>query len=284
MNSLNYAVIDRYYADNTVEMTDSATYTIGAAGAMKSFSIAPTDQSFDLAWTRTAYEALMPAMGPNLADDYNGLFITAQPGGLGHGVLYSNADLLIFQPNPDGTDIDAGTVQWGNPFPSSWGAGAELEYDFYNDYNDGTNDYYPVASVLENVDASTLASMSPFVPVLGPVQNILVDGNDAMTAQNVGATPTISWQAPAIGTATNYEVTVFELDAANQPYPTPVVNIITKHTAAMLQPGVLTTGKLYYVRVTAENRGSVDVDVTPYAHGVPEYLTDALSNVLTASF
>jgi hypothetical protein len=275
-----YQVLDRYFAATGVMLTDNTRADISGVG----FANVTQNQSLALKWNRSAYETYVASMGPGLADDFDSFFIVAQPGGTGNGILYPNADVLIYIPNADTTDLDAGTIMWGNPFPTSWGLIANIERDYVTSYTDGTNTWSVFASMIQDYDASTLAAKSPFVPTLGPATSVKLDGADASTAQNItSATPTISWSAPTLGTATDYTVTVFLLDPATTPDATPVAFFSTKGTSVQVPTGVLTTGSLYFVRVTAFNR-VVDTNTTPFLDGTPEMSTDYLTAMLTASF
>jgi hypothetical protein len=275
-----YKVLDRYYASTGVSVTDG-----NATSISDSFSTVNQNKSFDLKWNRSAYETIMPSMGPSLADAGDWFNIYAQPGGLRNGVLFSNADVLIYHPVAAGTDVDVGTVAWGNPYPSSWGVIASVERDYLTTYSDGgTNSWDAYASVVQNYDAANLGAISPFVPTLGPVSAVMLDSTDASAPQNItSATPTISWTAPTLGRPTDYVVAVYLLDPANTA-PAMMAYLSTKGTSIQIPAGVLTTGSLYYVRVTAYNRAGVDTDQTPYQDGTPELSTDYLTNLLTATF
>jgi hypothetical protein len=269
-----YESLVRYLAIHGIDISDGVATTVGGA-----FATVTQDRSFALVWNRSQYEALSQTMGPALQDVGDYFYVTAHPGGPTNGRLFPSADVLFFAPAPGGTDISAGSVTWGNPFPASWGVIAHIERDFQATYADTTGHVWTAfASIVQEYEASKLASLSPFAPTLGPISGLEVDGSDASLAQKISATPVVTWTAPA--GATDYRVEIDLLDPNSAPNSTPVALITTSATSARVPAGVLSSGSLYFVRVTAFVHAN-DASVTPFLDNLPEMSTDYVSAMLT---
>lgn len=100
----------------------------------------------------------------------------------------------------------------------------------------------------------------PILPTLSLPQNIKVAGQatpyDQITT-GVGTTPTISWDPPAMGTPTNYRVSVIDLkdmtgtDGTTSLRRT-VATMYTTGTQVTIPEGIMQAGANYYLQVTAD--------------------------------
>jgi hypothetical protein len=119
-------------------------------------------------------------------------------------------------------------------------------------------------------------------PDLSPVQSVQMNGVSAtgqLTA--VGATPTISWTAPATGSATSYAVDVFWLHAtAGASTGTRVATWITSGTSVVLPPGLLVPGNTYYARIIARNIAGESSGTAPFRR----INTGSYAGTLTGTF
>src|SRR5262249_18328743 len=110
---------------------------------------------------------------------------------------------------PDLTDFD-GTLAAGNPYPPDW---LYARYALSFALSCPLPDRGTPGNAETDIGIVTAApGDDPVVPVVGPVADLHVGGQDLDTARTgVGTTPTISWTAPALGTPTSYEIHVFEV-------------------------------------------------------------------------
>jgi len=107
--------------------------------------------------------------------------------------------------------------------------------------------------IFTEVDVSNPVGVLDIEPRLGAPRTVQIAGLDVLQPQSgVGVTPTISWQAPTLGTPNLYIVDVFHLT------PTPnrrnfvnVARIATTATSFTLPAGVLTSGEPYVISVQA---------------------------------
>ena len=93
----------------------------------------------------------------------------------------------------------------------------------------------------------------PIVPLLGPIQSLLLNGGAATAPRiTVGLNPTLAWTAPAIGVPTSYAVELYRLAASGTvSTATRVATLVTTGTSLQVPPGVLATGSTYMAMVTA---------------------------------
>ena len=116
-------------------------------------------------------------------------------------------------------------------------------------------------------------------PSLGPVLSPTIAGRDWFQSQaGVGVTPRLSWQPPALGIATQYEVDLYELrlngTATAQAF---VAALFVADPAVTIPPGLLEAGKYYVIRITATNAGNL---AAPYRQRFPDTYAQVLSGVI----
>ncbi|HYL93410.1 MAG TPA: hypothetical protein VEW69_09665 [Alphaproteobacteria bacterium] len=234
----------------------------------------------------SAFAQLESAMNPAAIPDSTYFYVDVQPGGLAKGWVGTTPDLVIFDGtgNPIRTDTDMGDIAFGNPYPAEWSKFFDyIQYVRVNYTAPGaTNSVSDVASI-EVQSASLPTSSAAVVPVIGPVQNPKVNNSNFFNAvSSAGATPVISWNAPALGTATGYIVEVFHLynndvDSVSE-Y---VGKVYTKTTSIQLPTGYLTVGNSYYFRISAIAEPGVDYEAAPLRHAFPRSVAQSLSGVVT---
>lgn len=121
-------------------------------------------------------------------------------------------------------------------------------------------------------------------PVIGPVRTVAIAGMDLGTAQSrtgVGVTPKVTWDAPAIGTATGYNVEITAVTAMGTATQLkPVANFVTKSTSLQIPDRIITAGASYILVITAYADAGTDFTSTPYSLGLP----DAAATFVTAQF
>jgi hypothetical protein len=123
----------------------------------------------------------------------------------------------------------------------------------------------------------------PLAVTLSPVQNVMVNGTNAWgNVQGVGTTPTVSWDAPATGTANAYLVTVGMYDLTQPPPVAPnlIAFVATSSRTVTLPPGLLTPGGFYVFIITATANAGIDVDHAPLASAYPTTQSQAITGVI----
>ncbi len=244
-------------------------------------------------WTRTACDAYRP-FGAR-TDTFNyGVYIDAQPGGVGRGQLGGTPDLLVIALAGQitggvtaiaVTDLEVGNVTLGNPFPATWDVFAIPACSFTGTYTlPGAFPSTPLhANVAGNKPLSSLTGGALDID-LGPVTGLTVDGQDA-TADVDGAalTPVVQWTPPSLGTATSYTVKVkaMSLDANNHTVLQDVASIRTTAPTLVMPPGILVAGTSYALLLTAYYTGDVDREKYPDTPAMPNAIADLWSGIIT---
>jgi hypothetical protein len=108
-----------------------------------------------------------------------------------------------------------------------------------------------------------------------------IGGQDLFVSHTgVGLTPTISWDAPSIGTPTSYFVAVFRVDANGADTKTTVVaDLVTTGTQIQIPPNVLTDGSTFVLTISAVANAKA-TSKTPLESEIP----DASAIAVTATF
>jgi hypothetical protein len=245
-------------------------------------------------WMRSAFAAQAAAMKPEGCGDQLALetyWVHALPGhgtygGLdgvdnyldgtvGYGPRLIQAFYTVAQ-----TDL-VGTLSVRNPYPADW-----LYAKYAMTYAVGCG--LPDGSVPGNAEVSigVLTSKlddSPVTPLVGPVAGPQIGGQDLLVPQvGVGLHPTISWQAPALGSPTSYEVKLLELEITDSGYG-------LHEDAKLVVPGSVTTitlprdllqndGTIYALEIRAISQPEQDVASAPFRSGMPLGYADLLTN------
>jgi hypothetical protein len=121
------------------------------------------------------------------------------------------------------------------------------------------------------------------VPFITPVQALAINGATALADQAapVSATPTFSWTPPVLGGPSHYVVEIHRLGAmGGLTTETTVARYLTHSTSVVLPPGILSSGTLYFARVTAF-AGVAPYDDAPFRSGPVYSYADSLTGTFT---
>jgi hypothetical protein len=220
-----------------------------------------------------------------LIDTATGL--VAYPGSLAKGETTSTPDLVAYYVGTEQpfltTNGDLGPVFYGNPFPPTWSL-----VDFYNWV---AVVYYvaPGATKRRGIATRTLGSntelptaTSPIKPLVGVVTNPAIDGNDFFAyLTGIGLTPTLKWSPPSVGTATFYDVLVYQLsNDGGKTILTLIASFRTPGTSLTVPQGLLTTGPGYVFRMRAWYVPGLNFARTPYMWGPVSGVADVISGMM----
>jgi hypothetical protein len=112
-------------------------------------------------------------------------------------------------------------------------------------------------------------------PTLGPVSAILVNGQSADTNLSpIGTTPTISWNAPSVGTPTAYRLRLYEVtvDSTTNTATTNsrgYVLLLPTTTSFTYPAGRFVVGHQYIIRVAAISEPNSSLDLRPARSTLP---------------
>lgn len=219
-----------------------------------------TTRTFDV---RTAdFRTLALQAGPGATMDAMEFNIGALPGYGAHGRYTGWPDLVYGRLDRTATNSVVPT-EYANPFPASWEqfarayATSSVPFSVPLGSTGTTTPTRVSATVAADVTLGALGA-APLVlqPQVGPPRALTVGGRAAadVPVTGVGLLPQLGWSAPATGTPTVYVVRLYEL-SNNGSNGTQVSAarawLYTPETSVRLPPGLLASGKHYFVRVTA---------------------------------
>ena len=223
--------------------------------------IAPS-ANLQLRWDRAAFIAQADAVHPGaaLSTSLMGVSAFALPPTFG---LPFDAYSLVEYDTLGTHDVDFGSLQYGNPFPTDWSQIADGYVLFTARY------LAPGASVPEPLERglsqSVLVPASSrnggnlqLAPGVTPPRDPRINGNSLFNNQlSVGFTPKLSWTAPAFGAPDYYSVRVLELSAAGARSDLRnVARLLTADTSLTMPPDLLQAGHFYVITVSAVRSSS----------------------------
>jgi hypothetical protein len=198
---------------------------------------------------------------------------------------YSVGELLSFFPR--GNEAQTPLVKdfmFGNPYPAPWEPVAEFTntYSFNALKHDGSRSIRTSESFITFEPVSNLTS-TPVRPHVSLAQNFKVDGTSATTPRILPTTtPLVTWDAPAIGTATGYTLLISRINPTGNFLQT-AARIYTgpDERSVRLPPGLLTAGNDYVLRLTARYVPGVRTERVWFTFVVPSSDATTSSGVLT---
>ncbi|HET6611349.1 MAG TPA: hypothetical protein VFG83_05140 [Kofleriaceae bacterium] len=215
----------------------------------------------------------------DVADGFGDAAIIAQPGPESIGAQFGAAELVDVSPTATNDDAMV-TVDYGNPFPSTW----SLYGDVFQlaTVQLTTASGIDISKALFAGQSDTLAAFTagPIQPLVTPISAPTLDGQDATAAlSGLSLTPTLSWTA-ADG-ANGYLVTIYHVVAdTDSASAFRVADIYTTATEIIVPPGVLTAGDEHFMVISAVAEPNTDLAATPFADSFPSGYVD----VITALF
>ena len=203
---------------------------------------------------------------------------------LGSSGFFAPIDPGCLQDQPLTMDIDAGTVQYSDPFPAAWRRTFRLCH--------AAPITVPVPGTAQTAiinvtnDQTTLPPVVTVKPLLSGVLNPKINGADLFTPITVNSIGvTLSWDPPAIGAPFGYDVAIMSPLA----FPSGTVNYVsstvlgTAKTSMAIPPNVLTPGRTYLFVITALADGKANMETSPHRSSLPIANADVLSAAITTN-
>ena len=236
----------------------------------------------------SAFAGLESGMNPSAIPDSSYFYLDVHPSGTTLGWVANTPDLVALDGtgNPIRSDVDLGNIAFGNPFPATWGTFYDYAHYVWVDYTAaGAVNSTGANAILEVQDATVPTAAQPISPAVGPVGSPLVEGISLFSDQTVSTTsPTISWTAPALGSATGYEVDIYSLYVIGVDSTFDLVGtLLTASTSAQIPPGVLQDGASYFFCITAVAEPGQSFATAPFRHSFPRGAAQTLSGVITVN-
>ncbi|MGZ6142870.1 MAG: hypothetical protein ACXWLM_06005 [Myxococcales bacterium] len=162
-------------------------------------------------------------------------------------------------------DTDYGTQSWGQFLDARWHEMRQTLYSYDTPIDGPAGTTADPGATYAAFEA--ISGVGPTIePLVGPVTAPQIEGADAFAVQTgVGLQPVISWNAPAVGTATSYQVALYDFATG--------ANLVTANvysgTAFKVPEGVLSGGGSYFAIITANSGPSDRLDNAPLRGGLP---------------
>ena len=181
------------------------------------------------------------------------------------------------------TDVEAGTVQYSDPFPATWRRtfrvcqNASIAVPVPGGKTQGIN--------VTNSQTTSLPTTT-VQPLLSPVQSPKINGADLFTAGTVNGTAvTLSWNPPAIGTPFGYNVAIMSTTT----FPDGTIGYIssttlgTAKTSMTIPPDLLRSGQTYLFVISSRVDGRANMETSPHRSSLPVANADVISAPITIS-
>lgn len=178
------------------------------------------------------------------------------------------------------TDQDFGTISYGDPFPSSWPRMFQICQHATVQIprpNSTITDTF-----LLTFGETTALPTAPIAPLIGPVQNPMINGSSIFQATALNNTAAnLSWTAPAGPQPFGYYVTVFQL-VTLPTGTTQYVTLVRFGTAktSLLVP-FLNAGNTYLFQIVAGVDGAASMETSPFRSQLPIAHSTVISAPIT---
>ena len=179
------------------------------------------------------------------------------------------------------TDQDFGTLQYNDPFPSTWTRAETICEEAVVPIPIPNSS---ATATFALVDGEALApSSSPLAPIVSPVGSPTVNSASLFTAATLNTTtPALSWSAPATGMPYGYRVSVYaQVTVGNFSSYEPVGVFYTSQTSIALPP--LSSGNTYVLVIAALVDGAANVQTGPFRSALPTGFASVVSAPITIS-
>lgn len=278
----SYTALAQTFDPTSLEVTNG-----GSASITGAFMDGSASQTLTTTWDRPAFAADLTAHFPHAnAQNYSTFAVTALQSATTLGFYDNGPDLLFFAPGYT-TDSSAVSAAWPyvDPFPAEWG---RIVWNRYYRYRlialPGAQATAIYARLLTYRDASTLAADPMFEPGIGVVVTPTVNGSDALALgaiTNATTTPTLAWNAPAIGTAAKYYVNVYTVTNVSGTTTLKRIAVLeTAHTQLAIPSNLLVAAQPYVFEIVARST-AVDLAAHPNAHALPEAYSSVMTTMVT---
>lgn len=251
-------------------ITETSNSTVTLTGNMTAINGQTTDPVIKL----TQFDAILTTLA-NLGTPVK-TFALNDVGYSGTEGFVAGVPLVTANLSGVATDVDLGSITFGTVTPS--GTAAYHVSDVApRSYSGGL----VLNAGLDLYSEAVPTSSTSIVPVIGAPRSVLVNGFDFFSNQTVTTTePPIAWSNPSTGTATSFELAIYDLSSASA---TPQATLYVTGTGVTIPPNVLVSGKSYAFTLTAVSNSNNTFSTAPFRQGTTVARTTVASGVMTIS-
>jgi len=167
------------------------------------------------------------------------------------------------------TDVDYGALPYGDPFPSAWQR--LFQYCQVSEVSLPRPNSTVTDTFLLSNRQITAAPTGTVTPIVGPVQNPMINGASIFQTATLNTTiVNLSWGPPAIGQPYGYYVTVYELGTLTNSGTEQYIGVGRFGTAkTSIQVPFLSAGNTYVFLITSETDGLAKMETNPLRAKIP---------------
>jgi hypothetical protein len=273
-NGTAYLTLDRAYSAPAFSMASNTTHDLSGAFA------SPGVQTLDLAIDAGEFDDLAEQVSPSVATRAIGASVFAAPS---TDVIASPAMFSFARDSSTLAGLDFGTISYGDPFPALWNRYVRVQASFAVPYT-WANITSPFTATVTRVLPRAAADGQNIDPILGPPTDVKFDGVSIHTAEIISPVPVVTWSAPTLGTPTDYEIQVYEVQASGVALTfLSTLRLTTKGTSVRIPAGYLLGQRQYVFVVRARSREGVDIHTKPLRAGPSWSSADTISALVTTS-
>jgi hypothetical protein len=283
LGTLNHTQIaKRRYIPGSLTIADGTGATIGGA-----FETIPQNYPMTFNWQRSAFAARRSDFNPNAYRQLSPqIGIADAPGLSTHGDLLTIDQLWYRNSNDSVTDdVNLGTVNLPELL-------AHYDREFWGGHDalmrytlPGTSKYFERKAKMRLVTLTPPSAGNPLAPIVSTPRNLRIGSTSIFgNVTDMVPNPTISWDAPALGTVQGYQLEIRKLCADGAATKDKAVTrLLTTETHVDLPTGLLEGGRTYYFVVRAISRSGYDPAGAPFRtpEGFPRGYAENISGMVT---
>jgi hypothetical protein len=271
-SSLSYLSLDRAYAVPAFTMTNNTQQALSGA-----FTTPPAG-TLALDINVNSFNQYATVANPNVALKT----IAGTAYAAASAEVIPSPSLISFARDSSAvSSLDFGTLAYGDPFPTAWQRYVKIQEAFSVPYT-WNNVTGTMNAQMTRVMTKAEAEANVVDAKLGPPTNPKLDGANAFTATNVSPVPIVSWDAPTLGTPTDYEVLIYEVQISGNALKfISTLRLATKKTSVRIPAGYLLGQRQYVFVIRARTRDGADLSMTPLRYGASTSTADTLTALVT---
>lgn len=272
VNALSYLSLDRVYDVPAFTMTNNAMQPV--AGAF----VTPPPATLTLDVNVNSFNQFATVANPSVtAKTIAGTAYAAASA----EVIPSPSLISFARDSAAVSALDFGALSYGDPFPAAWQRYVKIQEAFSVPYT-WNNVTGSLNAQMTRVMTKAEAEAHPIDAKLGPPRNPKLDGVDGFTAANISPVPVVSWDAPALGTPTDYELVIYEVQISGTTLKfISTLRLATKQTSVRVPAGYLLGQRQYVFVIRARSRDGADLYTTPLRSGASVSTAETLTALVT---